>query len=165
MLRNKCFFPGSNITCFTIYIHLWPIYWLSLAALFFYIWIQPTWMVKSVLKDKSSLFNCTSVEHWLEQYFNKITLFMWGSHRMPSFGMCCHVVCNSTHFLFLAPTCSLCAPLQAYIWSWFSLHASLCLLITDCVLRLLLPLEAVHSFKTLNFYWAIHHHIPEDSTL
>jgi hypothetical protein len=22
-------FPGSNITCFTFYIHLWPIYWLS----------------------------------------------------------------------------------------------------------------------------------------
>jgi hypothetical protein len=30
MSRNKCFFfPGSNITCFTFYIHLWPIYWLS----------------------------------------------------------------------------------------------------------------------------------------
>jgi hypothetical protein len=24
------FFPGSNITCFTFDIHLWPIYWLSL---------------------------------------------------------------------------------------------------------------------------------------
>jgi hypothetical protein len=23
-------FPGLNITCFTFYIHLWPIYWLSL---------------------------------------------------------------------------------------------------------------------------------------
>jgi hypothetical protein len=23
------FFPGSNITCFTFYIHLWPVYWLS----------------------------------------------------------------------------------------------------------------------------------------
>jgi hypothetical protein len=23
-------FPGSNIVCFTFYIHLWPIYWLSL---------------------------------------------------------------------------------------------------------------------------------------
>jgi hypothetical protein len=22
------FFPGSNITCFTFYIHLWPVYWL-----------------------------------------------------------------------------------------------------------------------------------------
>jgi hypothetical protein len=26
------FFPGSNTTCFTFYIHLWPIYWLSLAS-------------------------------------------------------------------------------------------------------------------------------------
>jgi hypothetical protein len=25
------FLPGSNITCFTFYIHLWPIYWLYLA--------------------------------------------------------------------------------------------------------------------------------------
>jgi hypothetical protein len=24
------FFPDSNITFFTIYIHMWPIYWLSL---------------------------------------------------------------------------------------------------------------------------------------
>jgi hypothetical protein len=24
------FFLGSNITCFTFYIHLWPIYWLSI---------------------------------------------------------------------------------------------------------------------------------------
>jgi hypothetical protein len=28
MSRNKCS-PGSNITCFTFYIHLWPMYWLS----------------------------------------------------------------------------------------------------------------------------------------
>jgi hypothetical protein len=33
MSRNKCFlFPGSNITCFTFYILLWPIYWLSLLS-------------------------------------------------------------------------------------------------------------------------------------
>jgi hypothetical protein len=25
-------FLGPNITCFTFYIHLWPIYWLSLVA-------------------------------------------------------------------------------------------------------------------------------------
>jgi hypothetical protein len=31
--RNKCFFfPNSNVTCFTFYIHLWPIYWLSLVV-------------------------------------------------------------------------------------------------------------------------------------
>jgi hypothetical protein len=30
MSRNKCFFSVSNITCFTFYIHLWPIYWLSI---------------------------------------------------------------------------------------------------------------------------------------
>jgi hypothetical protein len=29
MSRNK-FFPVSNITCFTLYINLWPIYWLYL---------------------------------------------------------------------------------------------------------------------------------------
>jgi hypothetical protein len=28
MSRNEGFFPGWNITCFTFYIHLWPIYWL-----------------------------------------------------------------------------------------------------------------------------------------
>jgi hypothetical protein len=28
--NNFFFFPGSNITCFTFYIHLSPIYWLSL---------------------------------------------------------------------------------------------------------------------------------------
>jgi hypothetical protein len=27
---NVSFFPGSNITCFTFYIHVCPIYWLSL---------------------------------------------------------------------------------------------------------------------------------------
>jgi hypothetical protein len=27
---NTYFFPGSNITCFTFYIRLWPIYWLTL---------------------------------------------------------------------------------------------------------------------------------------
>jgi hypothetical protein len=27
------FLPGSNIICFTFYIHLWPIYWLSLVKL------------------------------------------------------------------------------------------------------------------------------------
>jgi hypothetical protein len=26
---NQVSIPGSNITCFTIYIHLWPVYWLS----------------------------------------------------------------------------------------------------------------------------------------
>jgi hypothetical protein len=26
------FFPGSNIRCFTFYIHLWPTYWLSLVC-------------------------------------------------------------------------------------------------------------------------------------
>jgi predicted CDP-diglyceride synthetase/phosphatidate cytidylyltransferase len=30
MSRNKFFMSGSNIACFTFYIHLWPIYWLSL---------------------------------------------------------------------------------------------------------------------------------------
>jgi hypothetical protein len=30
MSRNKCYFPGSNITCFTFYIRLWPICWLPL---------------------------------------------------------------------------------------------------------------------------------------
>jgi hypothetical protein len=31
MSRNKCFvFSVLSITCFTFYIHLWPIYWLSL---------------------------------------------------------------------------------------------------------------------------------------
>jgi hypothetical protein len=31
MSRNECFFlPDSNVKCFTFYIHLWPIYWLSL---------------------------------------------------------------------------------------------------------------------------------------
>jgi hypothetical protein len=29
MWRNKFFIPDSNTTCFTFYIHLWPIYWLS----------------------------------------------------------------------------------------------------------------------------------------
>jgi hypothetical protein len=29
-VKKKMFFPGSNIICFTFYIHLWPIYWLSL---------------------------------------------------------------------------------------------------------------------------------------
>jgi hypothetical protein len=29
---NVFFFPGSNITCFTFHIHLWPIYWLSLVC-------------------------------------------------------------------------------------------------------------------------------------
>jgi hypothetical protein len=28
----NAFFPGTNITCFTFYIHLWPIYWLSLVS-------------------------------------------------------------------------------------------------------------------------------------
>jgi hypothetical protein len=28
--EKETFFPVSNITCFTFYIHLWPIYWLSL---------------------------------------------------------------------------------------------------------------------------------------
>jgi hypothetical protein len=32
MSRNKCFFPGSNFTCFTFYIYLWSIYWLSLVS-------------------------------------------------------------------------------------------------------------------------------------
>jgi hypothetical protein len=27
MSRNKCFFSGSNITCFTFYIQLLPVYW------------------------------------------------------------------------------------------------------------------------------------------
>jgi hypothetical protein len=27
--KRNVFFPGSNITCFTFYIHLWSIYWLS----------------------------------------------------------------------------------------------------------------------------------------
>jgi hypothetical protein len=31
--RNKCFFPVSTITCFTFYILLWRIYWLSLVIL------------------------------------------------------------------------------------------------------------------------------------
>jgi hypothetical protein len=36
-LRRICreinvFFSGSNITCFALYIHLWPIYWLSLVS-------------------------------------------------------------------------------------------------------------------------------------
>jgi hypothetical protein len=30
--RNKYFFPGSNITYFTFYVHLCPIYWLSLVV-------------------------------------------------------------------------------------------------------------------------------------
>jgi hypothetical protein len=32
-------FPGSNITCFTFYIYLWPIYWLSLVFTNTRIWI------------------------------------------------------------------------------------------------------------------------------
>jgi hypothetical protein len=28
--REIIFSPDSNITCFTFYVHLWPIYWLSL---------------------------------------------------------------------------------------------------------------------------------------
>jgi hypothetical protein len=32
MSRYKCLFPGSNITCFIFYIHLRPIYWLSLVS-------------------------------------------------------------------------------------------------------------------------------------
>jgi hypothetical protein len=28
-VKKYMFFPGSNITCFTFYIHLWPVYWLS----------------------------------------------------------------------------------------------------------------------------------------
>jgi hypothetical protein len=29
-IEKLMFFPGLNVTCFTFYIHLWPIYWLSL---------------------------------------------------------------------------------------------------------------------------------------
>jgi hypothetical protein len=34
MPRNKCFFPCSNITCFTFYIHLWSKYWFSLVRIY-----------------------------------------------------------------------------------------------------------------------------------
>jgi hypothetical protein len=30
MSRNKCFFPDTNITCFTFHIYLWHIYWFFL---------------------------------------------------------------------------------------------------------------------------------------
>jgi hypothetical protein len=33
MSRNKFFFSFEYITCFTFYIHLWPVYWVSLVSL------------------------------------------------------------------------------------------------------------------------------------
>jgi hypothetical protein len=39
------FFPGSNITCFAFYIHLWPIYRLAFAVycIFMYILVVTIW--------------------------------------------------------------------------------------------------------------------------
>jgi hypothetical protein len=49
--RHKCFFPVSNITCFTFYIHLWPIYRLFLVCQVIGMWKTTTYNIKYVLRS------------------------------------------------------------------------------------------------------------------
>jgi hypothetical protein len=39
LVEKQMFFPGSNITCFTFYIQLWPIYWLFLLQIQLTLWL------------------------------------------------------------------------------------------------------------------------------
>jgi hypothetical protein len=81
MSRNKCFFfSGSNVTCFTFYIRLWPIYWLSLIVQYpsfkklkFLKWFSSCYMRRGGWTDRQDKYNmrifatfrCESTKLWL----------------------------------------------------------------------------------------------------